>query len=59
MFNELAEVSLTLAPADEPASARLTIAWQSSKVPSTSIAVMFLPGVVSWFSCRLLTIPDG
>jgi len=59
IFIEFAEVNLTHASPGDAASALLTIAWQLSNVPSTSMAVMFLPRVVSWFSCRVLTIPDG
>ena len=39
--------------------ADFTSAWQSSKVPSTSRAVIFCPNVVNCFSCISLTLPLG
>ena len=56
---ELAEVSEYLPFSSSSINADLTIAWQSSNVPSTSTAVIFCPHVVNCNSCIGLTFPVG
>ena len=56
---ELAEVSFMCWFNSASINADFTRAWQSSKTPSTSMAVMFFPSVVNWHSWMGLTLPLG
>ena len=59
MFIELADERVKFSFNSLSVKACFTNLWQSSKFPSTSIAVMFLSKVVSCFSCIALTLPKG
>ena len=56
---ELALVSCRCSFSSPSIKADLTRAWQSSNVPSTSMAVIFCPKVVNCFSWISLTFPFG